>query len=223
MTDFTKFRITQVSKRTRWQSRDALCLTPSTCASHIYERFGRNSAQSFGQLYVMRATQCFRTWQNNIFCAWHFYSDFDTMRHMRCRNETRSVKATPARSVYVSLRTVHICCPIWAKLDTNLHIMLCSACRVSRVVHIGAGNGAAIFLWQDINYSGQSVRRNIRAGRSLCALWPLLLEGNLSFAPTAKSANVTFSAITKQQRSKRSRSAIESAARLHGRSKIHFV
>ena len=44
----------------------------------------------------MRATQCFRTWQNNIFCTLHLYSDLDTLRHTRCRNVTRSVKATIA-------------------------------------------------------------------------------------------------------------------------------
>jgi hypothetical protein len=32
----------------------------------------------------------------NIFCILHFYSDFDTTLHTRCRNETRSVKATTA-------------------------------------------------------------------------------------------------------------------------------
>jgi hypothetical protein len=56
---------------------------------------------------------------------------------------------------------------------------------------------------------------------SLRAL-PLLLVGNQSSAPTAKSNNVTFCAIIRQQWNKGSWPAIESAARLYGRSKIHF-
>ena len=62
------------------------------------------------------------------------YPHFDTVRHTSCHNDMTPVRWKPqlaSGTVSVSLRIIHICCPIWAKLGTNLHIMLCSVCRVS--------------------------------------------------------------------------------------------
>jgi hypothetical protein len=193
---FIKFRINQVSKQTQWQSRDALRLTQPTCASHIHERFGRNSTETFGQLYVMTATLCFRTWQNNISCTLHFYSDLDTMRHTTCRNETRSAKATISLRnegcISVSPNYPHLLSDVGETLYKSAHN---SIQRVSYVVHIGAGKVAAIFLWQysELLYTlqGQSVRRNTRVGLSARSghsyLWVISLLHLLQNQPMWRS------------------------------------
>jgi hypothetical protein len=144
----------------------------------------------------MTATQCFRTWQNNIFCTLHFYSDLDTMRHTRCCYKTSSVKATISLRdegcISVSPNCPHLLSDVGETRYKSAHN---SIQRVPYVVHIGAGTVAAILLWQytELLYTlqGQSVRRNIRVCLSARSghsyLWVISLLHPLQNQPMWRS------------------------------------